>query len=252
MAKRTVLDMTQGILNVMDSDEVSSISDTLEATQVANILRDVYFEIVDDKELPHNNELFTLTSLASTSTPTTMKLPDTINKIYWIKYDIRDAAGDDRDYAIMHYMKPEDFVNYVNTRRSTDATSNTVVTLPSGIDLVIDKLSQPQFYTSFDDEYFIFDAYKASLDAWLQGAKTMCYGSTRPTFTVSDGFVPDLPENLFNLLYNTAMNRCLAVVKQQLNPMIDRLEKRTRVRSQRNKWREDMKYDWADYGRKRR
>lgn len=251
MAKRTVLDMTQGILNVMDSDEVSSISDTAEATQVATILRDVYFEIVDDKELPHNNELFTLVSSASATTPTTMRLPDNINKIYWIKYDIRNEAGDDRDYAVMHYMQPEDFVNYVNTRRSTDTTSNTEVVTLSGISLVIDKIAHPQFYTSFDDEYFIFDAYKSSLDAWLQSAKTMCYGATRPTFTLDDDFEPDLPENLFNLLYNTAMNRCMAVVKQQLNPMLDRLEKRTRVRSQRNKWREDMQYDWVDYGRKR-
>jgi len=251
MTKRTVLDMTQGILNVMDSDEVSSISDTTEATQVATILRDVYFEIVDDKELPHNNELFTLVSSASVTTPTTMRLPDNINKIYWIKYDIRNEAGDDRDYAVMHYMQPEDFVNYVNTRRSTDTASNTEVVTPSGISLVIDKLAHPQFYTSFDDEYFIFDAYLASLDAWLNSSKTMCYGATRPTFTLDDDFVPDLPENLFNLLYNSAMNRCMAVVKQQMNPMIDRLEKRTRVRSQRNKWREDMKYDWVDFGRKR-
>ena len=251
MAKRTVLDMVQGILNVMDSDEVSSISDTLEASQVANILRDIYFEIVDDKELPHNNALFTLTSSGSATTPTTMKLPDNINKIYWIKYDIRNEAGDDRDYAIVHYMQPEDFINYVNSRRSTDTTSNTTVTLASGISIVIDKLSHPQFYTSFDDEYFIFDAYNSVLDAWLQSAKTMCYGSTRPTFSVTDSFIPDLPENLFNLLYNTAMNRCMAVVKHQANPMIDRLEKRTRVRSQRNKWREDMKYDWVDFGRKK-
>jgi hypothetical protein len=180
-----------------------------------------------------------------------MRLPDSISKVYWIKYDTRNAVADDRDYSIIHYMKPEDFVQYVNARRSTDTTNNISVAHVSGIDLVISKTSAPQFYTSFDDEYFVFDGYNSALDAWMQSAKTMCYGSTRPTFSLTDSFVPDLPENLFNLLYNSTMNRSIALVKQQVNPLVDRMEKRTRVRSQRNKWREDMKHDWVDYGRRR-
>ena len=42
MAKMTVLEMVQDILNDMDSDEVNSINDTIEAQQVANTVRTVY------------------------------------------------------------------------------------------------------------------------------------------------------------------------------------------------------------------
>lgn len=42
MAKRTLLDIVQEILNDMDSDEVTSINDTIESLQVANIVRSCY------------------------------------------------------------------------------------------------------------------------------------------------------------------------------------------------------------------
>lgn len=250
MSKRTLLDMVQGILNTMDSDEVNSISDTIESTQVAKIIKDVYFEIIDDKELPCNNSLFSLNSSLDTAKPTHMTLPDNISKIYWIKYDSRLSNADPRDYAIIHYMTPDDFLNFVNARDGSDTTQYQSVALTTNIDIIVKKDSAPQFYTSFDDQTFIFDAYNSGVDSTLQTNKSLCYGSERPTFNLTDNFTADLPENMFNLLYNTAMNRCHGVVKQQVNPMIDRLEKRTRVRSQRNKWREDMKYDWVDYGRK--
>jgi hypothetical protein len=251
MTKRTLLDMVQGILNTMDSDEVNSISDTIESTQVAKIIKDIYFEIIDDKELPCNNTLFSLLASGDTSKPTHMTLPDNVSKIYWIKYDVRLDNADARDYAIIHYMKPEDFIDFVNARDGSDVTQYQSVAMDANIDIIIKKDSAPQFYTSFDDETFVFDAYNDAVDSTLQTNKSLCYGTERPTFSLTDNFTADLPENLFNLLYNSAMNRCHAVVKQQLNPMIDRLEKRTRVRSQRNKWREDMKYDWTDFGRKR-
>jgi hypothetical protein len=42
-AKMTLLEIVQDVLNDMDSDEVNSISDTVEATQIANICRSVYY-----------------------------------------------------------------------------------------------------------------------------------------------------------------------------------------------------------------
>ena len=37
--KRTLLEMTQDILSAIDADEVNSIDDTVEATQVATIIK---------------------------------------------------------------------------------------------------------------------------------------------------------------------------------------------------------------------
>ena len=43
MARMTVLEMTQDILSDMNSDEVNTINGSLEATQVAQIIKTTYF-----------------------------------------------------------------------------------------------------------------------------------------------------------------------------------------------------------------
>ena len=49
---RTLLQLTQSILNDADGDEVNSISDTIEAEQAAQLLIDTYLEMVSELDLP--------------------------------------------------------------------------------------------------------------------------------------------------------------------------------------------------------
>jgi hypothetical protein len=58
----TVLELVQEILSEMGGDEINSISDTIEATDVATIMRRVYMEMVDEYSLP------TISSGSSTTT----------------------------------------------------------------------------------------------------------------------------------------------------------------------------------------
>jgi len=46
MAKMTVLEIVQDILNDIDGDEVNSIDDTLESEQVAQIVKSTYDAII--------------------------------------------------------------------------------------------------------------------------------------------------------------------------------------------------------------
>lgn len=234
----------------MDSDEVNSISDTVESMQVANFIKDIYWEIVDERDLPHHNAMFALEASTDPANPTNMHLPDNVSKVNWIKYDVRAEASGLKEYVQMHWMDPRDFVEYTDSRNSTDTDSNLVVTYQTNIPLVISKVNAPTYYTTFDDEYFVFDSYNATLEATLQSSKSLCYGAIRPTFEMTDTFIPALPENLFNLLYTTATNRCHGVSKQQINPMLDRNEKRVRVRAQSNKFRQEIPNQWPDFGRK--
>ena len=48
----TLLDVVQTILAEVDGDAVSSISDTVEATQIATLARTVYAELVTELDLP--------------------------------------------------------------------------------------------------------------------------------------------------------------------------------------------------------
>jgi len=58
MAKLTLLEMTQDIMSDMDSDDVNSINDSVEALQVAQIIKTTYYNIIDGKNYAFLYELF--------------------------------------------------------------------------------------------------------------------------------------------------------------------------------------------------
>jgi hypothetical protein len=138
----------------------------------------------------------------------------------------------------------------VNSAPSTDTTNYQTVLWTANVPLIIRKTAGPQFWTSFDDNYIIFDAYNSAVDSTLQSSKSIFYAETRPMFYIEDEFTPDLPENLENMLYTQTLNRCLAT-DNKINPVTQRSEGRHRTRIQRNKWRQGrQKYTDPDFGRK--
>lgn len=46
--RKTLLEMVQDILSEMDSDEVNSINDTVEAEQVATIIKNCYLALCNE------------------------------------------------------------------------------------------------------------------------------------------------------------------------------------------------------------
>lgn len=84
--KYTLLDMTQSILSSMSSDEVNSIGDTSEAGQVAEIIRQKYFDIINRVPLPDHEQLIQLEGADDPSSPVLMFVPDGIAHISWLKY----------------------------------------------------------------------------------------------------------------------------------------------------------------------
>ena len=58
--KKTLLEIVQNILNEMDSDEINSIDETVEASQVAQIVRSCYDEIISRDNWPHLKKMVQL------------------------------------------------------------------------------------------------------------------------------------------------------------------------------------------------
>lgn len=251
MAKRTILDMTQDILSKMNSDSVNSIGDTEEATQVAEIVRSCYYDIIEVYDLPHTKELFSLDGMANVNRPATMKLPENISKVLWVKYDTRIDVNHSKNYTDIKFLTPYDFVSYCNARPSTDTATYQTVNPHTNISVVIDKTHAPTFWTSFDDEHIEFDSFDSGVENTMHASKTICEGFRRPTFTLTDTFTPDLPENLFSLLEAQAEAACFAYHKQTMNPKSEERERRHRIRAQRSKWRTKRPLlETPDYGRK--
>jgi hypothetical protein len=253
MAKPTLLEIVQDILTEISGDQVNSISDTQEATDVATIVRIVFNEMIDELELPPHKELKALEGLGNLSKPNYMRVPEAVSLVEWIKYDTRQSLTANKEYTTIQYLTPYEFVDFCNARPDTDTTNYVVVQDSANIPLTIGRLDAPAYWTSFDDEYVVFDSFDSDVDATLQSSKSLCSVVTRPVFTLSDDAVPDLPENLFNVLRVHALNRVYADLRQTVNPKTERVESRFRVRSQRNKQRSRRIHDdWPDYGRKPR
>jgi hypothetical protein len=180
-----------------------------------------------------------------------MLIPEDMSTIEWIKYNVKLDDDDDDVYRDIRRLTPEEFVRHVNARPSTDTTNYQVVE-HNGRSLVIDKTEAPRYWTSFDDEYLVFDSYNSDIDSTLQSSKFIIHAASEPVFDVDDDdFIPDLPANLFPYLYSKVEANAFAKDKQQVNPKSEQTENRLRIRSQRNKHRQArLNNQGPDYGKR--
>ena len=73
--RTTLLSMVQSILSDMDSEDVNSISDTVEAQQIASVIQDTYFNLISAREIPEHKQMLQLTSLSDSQKPTHFSIP---------------------------------------------------------------------------------------------------------------------------------------------------------------------------------
>lgn len=253
MARPTLLDLTQRILSAMDSDSVNSISDTLEAEQVADIIRETYLDIVDEYDLKATHTIFKLTASGTTARPTHMSLPEGYHSVEWIAYDKRaDSSATQRVFTKISYMEPGEFISLLNSRNNDDSTVD-VISDPTGVELLISNNSHPSYWTTFDGNLFVFDSYDSSIDTTLQSSKTQVYGQVTNDLTISDTAVIDLPQELYNLLRNQARETCFELFKDGAPTKVQRMSERARIRVGRTK--DPLRFgndNQPNYGRKSR
>lgn len=248
--KRSLLDLTQEILSSIDGDQVNSISDTVESLQVVDIIKQSYYDILDERNLQYVTNLTTLTGLGDTDKPNYMEIPEEFVKIEWIKYDHRVDNTGPVDYRDVHWLDPHEFVTRINQRDSADTTSFVVILHAAGIPLIIDKRVGPRYWTSFNDQLVVFDSYDQQVESTLQSSKCMVEATSARTFLKDDLYIPDLPVGLFQYLFHKAESVAHAQLRQMMNPKAEQLDARGRVRSQRNDWISNrLTADGVDYGK---
>jgi len=232
----TLLDVVQDILSTLDSDLVSSIGDTVEADQIADIVKKVYRDIIDEYQLPAQRVITTLESVSDTSRPNLLKLPDDAQALLQWNYDHRLEDTDPIRYSPVEYLSPYNFLRITNQRNVSEEGFE-VVYVETGTPIIVDTRYGPKYWTSFDDKYIVTDAIDLHVDATLQASKTQAWIEKRWVFHKLDSFVINLPENLIALLQRTAENEAYALYKQTVNPKLEQKESRLRIRAQRNKHR---------------
>lgn len=214
--KYTLLELTQSVLSSMDSDEVTSINDTVESQQVVEVIKTVYDDIISRGDLTTNKTLFNLSESENPLQPIIMTKPETIERVEWIKYDTRDVDDTEAVWTTLTYLPPVDFIDYMHsgTQSGTEVESLTYLSGAFSAEFVYRNDTAPHYYTSFDDNIIFFDSYDSGVDSILQSTKTLCYGLKVTDFTKSDDFTPELQPQQFALLLNEAKSLAWAELKQ--------------------------------------
>ena len=243
--KKTLLEITQDILSVLDSDEVNSLSDSLEATQIVEVIEATYYDIITQRDLPEHKSFTKLTALSDSAFPTHFKYPTNSNSLLRVWYDTSDDGS--FKYEEIEYLEPLDFVCMLDS----EGDNYTLVDdKTAGTKLRIRNNRQPQHYTSFDDEHIVMDSYNSLIDATLTEAKSRAYGKVYPVFNrTSDSFVPDLDGDQFPYLIAEAKSRAMDIFKGGSTAKVEQAARRNKVSAQSKKHRTTQPRGWTAYGR---
>lgn len=218
--KFTLLSMTQDILSSLSSDEVNSIGDTTESLQIANIIKQKFFDIINRVDLPNLEQLIQLDSSLDAASPVVMTVPDSTGDIKWIKYFDSSTSGlnTSNGFTDVQILPNLEFINKVTHFNpdeddvdSFEFSENSSKTYK----LYYFTDRTPRCCTIIKNYWVIFDSYDNTLENTLQSSKTMCLGRTIPVFRMEDSFVPDLAEDQFQLLFNESKALAFYELKQQ-------------------------------------
>jgi len=249
MAKMTLLEMVQDILNDLDSDAVNSIADTVEAEQVAQIIKTCYFEQISNRNWPHLKKLTTLDSSNDLSKPNYLVLPDNLREMISIHYQV--SNNNTTSYKELCYKYPDEFLRIVGGVNATQVNVDAVVDY-EGTTLYIINDKDPSYWTSFDDKHIVTDTYNSTVDDTLKTAKTQVLAYFDPTWEVDDSFIPDLPTDAFSGLLEEAKSVAFYTLKQTVNQKAEGKAQRQQRWLSRKSWRAHGGVRYFDYGRKNR
>jgi len=249
LAKYTLLQVVQKVMGSTDSDEVTSIGDTVESMQVADICEDVYYNLVTNNDIPEHVGLLQLEALADINFPNYLKLPARVSRINTVRYNMSET--DTVEYRDVVWVPPECFIERMVSYDGTEGNIDTVVD-PSGVKILCRNDKMPDIWTSFDDEYMIFDSYTVSVESTLQTSKALVIARQLPTFSKEDDFIPDMDDNMFPLYINECKSWAYAELKQTSHPKAEQQARRQRVFYQANRHRVDTPTDrGTNFGRRR-
>lgn len=217
MAKLTLLEVVQSVMNSMDEQLVSTISDTEISEQIALEAQNVYFDLMQAHDWPHLNALRQLDSLSSTARPNYLVVPSDLTEIHNIRYDVKSSTDTQPKWKDIHYKTPEDFLRYVQNNDPSLATVQEVQGFDS-VPTYIYNNKAPSYWTSFDDTHIVFDSFDNSVDSTLQQSKSSCLAKREPTWTTSGDFIPDMPSKLFPGYLSELKRKCFVYFKDVQSP----------------------------------
>lgn len=241
--------MVQDVLNDLDSDEVNSIDDTIEAQQVAQIIKSTYIAMMSNRNWPHQMKLLSFEASGDDALPTHVTLQQPVKEMVSVNYNKARDGETRRRYQPMRWLEPDDFLRHTN-KRNSDEDNIDIIIDPSGVELLIRNDLPPTYYTSFNDNVLVFDSYDSSVDDTIQESKIQARAYVMNSWVHLDDAVPDLPDEAFTALLEEAKSRASLKLKQQADQKAEQESRRQQAWLARKNWRVQGGIKYPDYGRK--
>jgi len=255
--KLTNLQYVQSILSSLGSDEVNSVSDTTEALQVLDILKQTYFNMISRTDPPEHKQLIQLDPSLDNTCPVLMYIPEGIKSLEWIKYfNSNTLPNDTNNGGFQHDLNVDiassssganppapgyEYVTILPVKQFLDMTNsfnpensdveqftftNSENGFPGTYTFYYKNDKQPQYCTILSNYFVIFDGYDNTQDNTLQASKTMAYGLVTPIWRNEDTFIPNLDEEQVPLLLNEAKSLAFFELKQMVHTKAEQEAKR--------------------------
>ena len=247
--KMTLLEMVQDILSDMDSDEVNSFDDTTEGVQVAQIIKATYYALISNRNWPHTRKLVSFIPSNDTDRPTHMRVAENLKELLSINYDAARTTDGRKMFKEVKWLEPDSFLHLLNSR-NTQEDNVQLVSDFSGIQLSIITDKAPNYYTSFDDKYIVFDSIDTDMDNTIQESKIQAIGYVIPDWEHRDDFVPDMPAEAFTAFLEEAKSRAMFKLKQVQDIKAEQETSRQQRWLSRKAWAVNGGIKYPNYGRK--
>lgn len=249
MAKMTMLDMVQDVLNDIDGDWVNSIDDTEEAMSVAAIIKSTYLAMMSNRNWPHMRKLVQLIPTVDLAKPTHMAIPDSVKELYFINYNHMKDGETKVDYQPITWRDPDEFLQITNNYNNDQSNVTTVVD-DSGVVIQVLNDEPPTFYTSFDDTNVVFNSFDSAVESNLTSNRMQSMAYLMPSLTVSDSTIPDLPDEAFSALVEGAKAKASWKLRQVADNAAQAESKRQQKWLSRKVRRVNQGLKYPNYGRK--
>lgn len=235
--KYTLLEMVQDVLSSSDGDEVNSITDTIEADQVARIIRACYFDI-HSTSMPEATTLYQLEASGNSAKPVMMTRPSDVHSLITLKYNKATEDDTDPQFVTLTPLSIEEFFDRTHMLNLSEDYVSSMTHTIDGDDFTFlyrtDKA--PDWYTCIDDHTFFFDSIDTDVDTTLQKSKTWCLGEKETTFLLEDSYEINLDERQHVWLLNEAKALAYQELKQQTHAYAEKTAKRQRIKAQKTKY----------------
>lgn len=246
MIKKSVLDIVQDMLNDTDGDEVNSIDDTTESMQAAYILRSTYYNVITNTEIDYFRRAVQVDGVSDLDHPNYLKLPDDIQELVEVQYDVSKDAR--LRFEPVHYLYPDEFLARQN-RLASDKDNVEKVRDWDGMVYLITNDQPPRYWTSFDDQYIVFDSYNKDVEDTIHKNKTQAVAYISPSFSLDNDAIPDLPADMFPYLISEAKAAFAAKIRQERSAMDEKWSTLHRRRMSRKNWQAKGGIRTPNFGR---